>query len=179
MKTQLKSSIIILITLFNYLPSFADSVTENPSKGVINLPIYKENGKVKISLPKGPPSKKPRTVARCHISNLDVEVIKTNRQFKAEMYENKEGVVSHRTSPYVYSKTLRKEMLGQYQAAVEVAQQLGITEVDYIKIWVVELDQNESKVLIFFYDPDDEIIDRTILVGRNWERCDPELSCQP
>ena len=155
----------------------ADSVVEHPNKGVTNLPISWENGFFKFKLPRGAPSKIPRTVARCSLTNLDLEMVKTNKKLISKITETRNGIEVQREFKYVVSQTLRKEMLVQYQVAVEIAQQLGITEVDYIRIWIVDIQPKENKILIFFYDSDDEIIDRTILVGREWERCAEILTC--
>lgn len=171
-------TIIFLVLSFLNVNTQAEPVMDHPSKGVINLPINWEDGHLKISMPKGPPSKKVRAVAKCKIPNFNVEVIKSGKKLRANIRENKDGFESQRVFKYVYGKTLRKEMLGQYQVAVDVAQQLGITQVDYIKIWLVDFEQKDAKVLIFFYDSDDDLIDRTILIGKEWERCAEDLTCE-
>lgn len=173
---SLKIFLLINFSFYAFV-SQADSVITHPSSGVINLPIVWEGGHLKISLPKGPPSKRPRIVARCGLADFQIDVLKINKKLSAIIKESKDGVEIDRELKYVYTETVRKELLGQYQVAIIIAQQLGLTEVDYIKIWFLADKEAETKFLIFFYDSDDEIIDRTILVGKRWERCLDVLSC--
>jgi hypothetical protein len=166
---------VAIILTFTAVLSKAESVIDNPSRRVINLPIGIENGEPVLRWPSRP-STKPRLVAACRLPDLNVEVRKQFGQKRAVIQQTKDGVTSERVIPYVMVQKLTKDMLGQYAAAVVVAQQLGITEVDYVKIFLVDpqIDLKESKALVFFYDTDDDIIERTLVSGNMWERCEEE-----
>ncbi len=164
------ASTLILTSSFG----LGQSVIENPSERVINLPIrVDENGQWKLKLPTGPSKRPPRVIASCQLENLSIQVIKENKQRKSEIREIKNGQESTRVIPFVVVQKVTKDMLGQYAAAVVIAQELGITEVDYIKIMLVDpqLKLEDTKALAFFYDSDDDVIERTLITGNQWVRC--------
>jgi hypothetical protein len=157
----------------------ADSVIDHPSSRVLNTPIKletDENGKIIIK-PNNPKPRPPKVVALCEIDSiLQIEVIKNIKRLSSRIRQVRDGQVTEKTFPYVFTQKLTKDMLGQYAAAVVIAQELGITELDYIKLFLVDPQRNteDNKVLIFFYDRDDDIIDRTLLIGNQWIRCTNE-----
>lgn len=145
-----------------------------PNDQEINLPVkIGEGGKIDFQF--GPaPSRRPRhLIASCKIGTYEAKVFKDSDRRTAEILQTKDGQVSKKSVPYVFTQKITKDMLGQYSAAIEIAQQLGITQVDYAKIYLVDpqLEVTKSKALIFFYDTDDEVIDRTILSQEKWTRC--------
>jgi hypothetical protein len=152
-------------------------VLERPSKGVINLPIsFDENGHIDFDFFKKLPQKGPSLIADCKIENYRAKVFKQDRIKSALITQVKNGQSKEKKVPFVYSKTLTKDMLGQYSAAVDIAQALGITQVEYIKLYLVDpnIQLEKNRTFVFFYDEDNEIIDKTILVGKQWFRCEQE-----
>lgn len=154
--------------------SFSESVIDNPSRRVINLPIgVDDKGKPTLKFPSGPPKNPPRLIAACNIEDLKIQVVKENGQRRAQIHQIKEGQESVKVVPFVVTQKLTKDMLAQYSAAIVIAQALGLTEVDYIKIMLVDpqLQFQDAKVLVFFYDTDDDVIERTLVTGNQWMRC--------
>ena len=176
MKNLVVASLLFSVLVSPHLSIANESVIERPSQGVINLPLPDENGKIPISLPGKGPNKGPRIIASCRLDNYSAQVIKENGQLRAVIRQTKNGVTSEKVIPYVLNKKLTKDMLGQYAAAVEVAQQLGITQVDYIKVYLVEpnIQFKKNRAMVFFYDVDDDIIDRTLIGTNQWVRCADE-----
>jgi hypothetical protein len=106
-------------------------------------------------------------------------VLKDGKQRRSTIREVVDGQERVRSFPYVYTRKFNKEMLGQYAVALDVAQELGITELDSIRIYVADprVNLRKSKVLVFFYDSDDEVIERTLIGEKQWVRCaDPGQS---
>lgn len=171
-----KSLLVSCLSLIAF-NGHAEVRLERPNRGELNLPFDIDSaGKIKLILPSitNPlPDSAPRKLAECKIDDYSVRVVKEHGLKKAYIEKMKDGQPSKKVIPYVFVQKLNKEMLGQYAAAVDVAQQLGITQIDYIKIFLVEpnIQIQKSKALVFFYDADDEIIDRTIIGERFWIRC--------
>lgn len=175
MKTLLQKTIVLLAAfIFPLSTSLAESVIDNPSKRVINLPVDRTpDGQWKLTPPSLIRRSPPRIVASCKLEGYQAQVIKENGQKKSVIKQLLNGEESTRVIPFVVTQKLTKDMLGQYAAAVVVAQELGLTEVDYVKIMLVDPRQDikSSKALVFFYDSDDDIIERTLISGDQWERC--------
>lgn len=181
MKTLFQNTLFFILAFLTTQLCLAESVIDNPSKRVINLPVDVKDGNVKVTLPSGPSVKPPRLIAACKVNDLQIRVTKEpgilqQSQVRATIKQSKDGVITEKVVPYVLSKKLTKDMLGQYAAAVEIAQALGITEVEYIKVWLADpqLQIQDSKTLVFFYDSDDDVLDRTLIYGNQWLRCNED-----
>ncbi len=169
--TKIYLSAFLLLTSYS-LSSRAESVIENPSKRIIRSPInLNPDGRLEIK-PPGEPA--PRLIAQCVLPDYNVRVLKSNGQRQAVIRQTRNGEIVERKIPFVLMQKLSKEMLGQYAAAVVIAQTLGFTDLDYVKIFVVDPQwpAQNSRALIFFYDEDDEVIDQTLVEQNSWVRCE-------
>lgn len=167
--------LILPLMFFSSSWSWADdSVLKDPSPRVINPPLRLRKDR---SLEIHPPWKKaprpPQRIAECLTDHYWIQVEKDHTGRRARIEDLSEEPASPRTVSSVKVQKLTKDMLGQYSAAVVIAQQLGLTEVESIKFIYVDPQPSpsESKVLVYFLDDDDEPIDRTLIFSNRWVRC--------
>lgn len=129
--------------------------------------------------PGKPVSREPRTLSQCSVvlkddtgsTELSMRVIKQNGLRSGWLQEKRDGASREYSMIYVHSQHFRKEMLGQYAAAVDVAHFLGITQLDSIRVYFVDPDPRLPRTIIEFLDEDGEILDRFGSSGDRWKRC--------
>jgi hypothetical protein len=179
--------IIFHVLIFNILflnmgTAFGQVIAFDPNEKELNLPFKYNNGKFYLHLdalnfnkPTGP----VREIAKCEVDistkigskNVQVFVYKSSNKKFGKVITSYNGISTTSNYPYVVTETVTKDSLGQYATALEVAQLLGLTQVDSAKIIVVDPDLTQIKNLIFFYDEDGELIDQTIFINNQWMRC--------
>lgn len=179
--------IIFHVLIFNILflnmgSAYAQVIAFDPNEKELNLPFKYNNGKFYLHLDAlnfNKSSGPVREIARCAVDistkvgnkNVQVFVYRNSNNKFAKVITIYNGISTTSNFPYVFTKTVTKDSLGQYATALEVAQLLGVTQVDSAKIMVVDPDLNQIKDLIFFYDQDGELIDQTIFINNQWMRC--------
>ncbi|MGZ3770443.1 MAG: hypothetical protein ACXVCP_17270 [Bdellovibrio sp.] len=171
--------IFFLILIFNGIflngvSSVAQIITFDPNQKELNLPFKYNNGRFYLHLDALNPKKPVTTVqeiAKCEIKNVQVMVYKGLAQKYGKIITTINGMPITTYYPFVLTKTVTKEALGQYSTAVDVMQFLGITQVDSLKIYAVDPNPANIATLIFFYDADGDLIDRTIFLKNQWQRC--------
>lgn len=155
--------------------SEAQSVIERPNERVFNPPLKRDaQGRWGLKNPLKKTPRPPRIIAECEQEEIQYLIIKENGEKHALIVETLNGETTRVTKlENVANYKLSKEMLGQYAAALVLAQRLGLTEVDYVKIFTLKkpLSFEGAKELIFFYDSDDELIEKTFFDGKKWLRC--------
>lgn len=132
------------------------------------------------SMPKTAPLK-PKTLSACEglvyeheevSTEYDLFVLKLQGQRYGRIAEKSpSGQQSERIIPYVYTRTFTKDMLGQYSVAVDFAHALGITQVDSLRVYVLDPDPRLPKAIFHIYDEDGELLDRIGQLGDHWLRC--------
>jgi hypothetical protein len=162
-------------------PSLAQSIIFDPNEKELNLPFKYNNGKfdVQFSFSNLNNFEHIRLIAQCEVSlnvkgeqkDTAISVFKNLNNKYAKVITTINGVKKIEKYPFVASETISKASLGPYGTVLEALQVLGITQVDSLKIFVIDPDVRKIKNLIFVYDQDGEIIDRTVFIDNHWVRC--------
>lgn len=176
-KSNKISFILTLIILLTPLIGLSQSVIGEPNDRLLNPPITADkDGQIHLKNPMAPKVRPPKIISSCLLENLAIRVIKQNGKRRGQIQQNSNGQITVREVPNVITLKLTKDMLGQYAAAVTIAQELGLTELDYVKIYLVDPqpDFKNSKALVSFFDNDDDLIEKTIVIGDQWLKCQDE-----
>ncbi len=162
-------------------PSLAQSIIFDPNEKELNLPFKYNNGKfeVNFSFSNLNNFEHIRLIAQCEVSlnvrgepkDTAISVFKNSNNKYAKVLTTTNGVKKLEKYHFVVSETISKTSLGSYGTVLEALQFLGITQVDSLKIFIVDPDVRKIKNLIFVYDQDGEIIDRTVFIENHWVRC--------
>lgn len=179
MKNKKSGSHLILVMTLLLTPvlGLGQSVISEPNDRIINPPVtVDKDGHLRLTNPMAPKVRPPRIISSCALENLNIKVIKQNGKRRGLIQQITNDKETIREIPNVVTIKLTKDMLGQYAAAVTIAQELGLTEVDYVKIYLVDPqpDFKNSKALLSFFDNDDDLIEKTIVIGDQWLKCQDE-----
>jgi hypothetical protein len=174
-------TILALSVLIGTTPVWAQSIIFDPNEKELNLPFKYNNGKfeVNFSFSNLDNFEHIRLIAQCEVSlnvkgeqkDTAISVFKSSNSKFAKVLTTINGVKKLEKYPFVVSETISKTSLGSYGTVLEAHQLLGITQVDSLKIFIIDPDVRKIKNLIFVYDQDGEIIDRTVFVDNHWVRC--------
>ncbi len=182
-----KKRYILLLTIFGIIFSHPQVYSKNfnfpkifePTEEEFNLPFAFKDGKINIKPPKFNFGNIEKIINTCDADflakeekfNVKAKIFKRGKQKYAKVKFKQDEM--EKLFPFVFTKTITKEILGQYSMAIDVAHVLGITQVDFLKIYVLDINLEDPLYFINFYDEDGELLDRTIFFKNQWNRCNP------